>query len=77
MSGHTEGKYVIWLMYIVYGDAIFIEGVGGSCSETEADDLYESAQYVKKHLDRNTLIWPGHSFGQVPRTEFSFLLDNN
>lgn len=75
--GHTAGS----MCYLINGncftgDTIFIEGVG-SCSETDVDDLYDSVQYLKKQLSKDTLIWPGHCFGMAPGMNMDYLLSNN
>ncbi|RAJ27259.1 MBL fold metallo-hydrolase [Pedobacter cryoconitis] len=75
--GHTKGStcYLIG-EHCFTGDTIFIEGVGIS-DERNVGSLFDSVQFIKQYLPPHTLIWPGHSFGQTPGKELSFLFRNN
>lgn len=75
--GHTKGS-VCYLIdrHCFTGDTIFIEGVG-ICDNSGINSLYDSVQFIKQYLPQQTLIWPGHSFGEQPGKELSFLLQNN
>ncbi|WP_136667791.1 MBL fold metallo-hydrolase [Flavobacterium sp. H122] len=77
--GHTSGS-VCYLIdkHLFSGDTIFIEGVG-ICIDKGSDpnQMYDSVQFIKKHIPKKTLFWPGHSFGQSPGKNLDFLLMNN
>lgn len=77
--GHTSGS-VCYLIdqHLFSGDTIFIEGVGMCIDKgSNANEMYDSVQFIKKHITRDTLFWPGHSFGQSPGKSLDFLLINN
>lgn len=59
------------------GDTIFVEGVGQCKSIQEAEELFSSVQFFKSYFPKNTLIWPGHSFGIAAGKDMNFLLSNN
>lgn len=75
--GHTKGStcYLIG-EHCFTGDTVFIEGVGIS-DDLNVNSLFYSVQFIKQYLPAHTLIWPGHSFGQTPGKELSFLFRNN
>lgn len=64
--------------HLFSGDTVFIEGVGG-CYDTNSDPtaLYHSVQFLKNTIASNTLIWPGHSYGETPGKPLDYLLNNN
>lgn len=77
--GHTRGGICYLLKDTIFtGDTIFIEGcgmcdtVGGS-----AEDMYESIQKIKRFVDPEVRVYPGHSFGRKPGDKLEFLIDNN
>ncbi len=77
--GHTAGGTCYLIENSLFtGDTVFIEGVG-ICSEYggDIDEMYDTIQYLKTTLSDKTLIWPGHSFGQIPGKELSFLKGQN
>lgn len=77
--GHTLGS-VCYLIeeHLFSGDTIFIEGVGICTGKgSDANEMYDSVQFIKNHINKNTLFWPGHSFGQSPGKSLDFLLINN
>lgn len=77
--GHTSGS----MCYIVdnhlfSGDTVFIEGVGICVDKkSSASELFDSVQFIKETLRSDTIFWPGHSFGQSPGKNLSYLLKNN
>ncbi|MBB5638973.1 glyoxylase-like metal-dependent hydrolase (beta-lactamase superfamily II) [Pedobacter cryoconitis] len=75
--GHTQGSTCYQIGdHCFTGDTIFIEGVGLS-DDLLVNSLFDSVQFIKKYLPPQVLIWPGHSFGQTPGRELSFLFRNN
>ena len=77
--GHTAGS-VCYLIenHIFTGDTVFIEGVGGCYDKTSNPvDLFYSIQFLKNYLPATTLFWPGHSYGQSPGKDLTYLLKNN
>ena len=75
--GHTLGStcYMIG-KHLFSGDTVFIEGVG-LCSKENVLLLYQSVQLLKETLTPDTIIWPGHSYGEEPGKTLSYLLKNN
>lgn len=75
--GHTSGSTCYQIgQHCFTGDTVFIEGVG-ECGIDDIDALYNSVQFFKNYFPRNTLIWPGHSFGISSGKELDFLMSNN
>ncbi|MDB6040018.1 MAG: fold metallo-hydrolase [Verrucomicrobiales bacterium] len=77
--GHTAGG-VCYLVEnnLFSGDTLFAEGCG-YCSERGADPyaMYRSLQLLKRTILPNTLVFPGHSYGQLPGQTFASLLKTN
>ena len=77
--GHTKGStcYLIG-NHLFTGDTLFIEGCG-LCFGKGADpeDMFHSLQHLKSHIDPQTFIYPGHSYGKKPGKTFAYLLQNN
>ncbi|MGA1823795.1 MAG: MBL fold metallo-hydrolase [bacterium] len=77
--GHTKGS-TCYLAgnHLFTGDTLFIEGCG-ICFGKGADpeDMFHSLQYLKTHIDPQTCIYPGHSYGKQPGKTFAYLLQNN
>lgn len=77
--GHTKGGISYWTADALFtGDTLFIEGCG-LCSARGGDpsEMFDTLQYLRMLLPKETLIYPGHSFGQEPGKPFSYLLENN
>ena len=75
--GHTSGSTCYQAgPHCFTGDTVFIEGVG-ECGINDIDALYDSVQFFKGYFSKNTLIWPGHSFGMTAGKELDFLMSNN
>lgn len=75
--GHTFGSVCYLIDNNVFtGDTVFIEGVG-ICNRIDAHKLYNSIQFLKKHLLDTTLFWPGHSFGEFPGRDLNYLMRHN
>ncbi|KAA1244369.1 MBL fold metallo-hydrolase [Aquimarina sp. RZ0] len=75
--GHTLGSTCYLVDNNLFtGDTVFIEGVG-ICNRDDAYKLYESVQFLKSNVSQDTLIWPGHSFGDSPGKDLQYLLKNN
>ena len=75
--GHTLGSmcYLIG-NHLFSGDTAFIEGVG-ICKKENAGQLYDSIKFLKHYVNKNTLIWPGHSFGESPGKDFRYICKHN
>ncbi|MCW3465914.1 MBL fold metallo-hydrolase [Chitinophaga nivalis] len=75
--GHTPGS-VCYLIdqHLFSGDSIFIEGVG-ICAGKDIYKLYNTIQFMKQYLHKDTLFWPGHSFTEQPGKDMDFLLRHN
>jgi hydroxyacylglutathione hydrolase len=77
--GHTPGSMCYLISNNLFtGDTLFSEGCG-ACFGTEGNPhhLYGSLQYLKRHLPKNTHIFPGHSFGVSPGKTFEALFGSN
>jgi glyoxylase-like metal-dependent hydrolase (beta-lactamase superfamily II) len=78
-SGHTKGAISYWIDDALFsGDTLFIEGCG-MCFGKGADPnlMFESLSFLKNILPLHTKIFPGHSYGEKPGKDFSYLLHNN
>ncbi len=77
--GHTKGSACYLIGGNLFtGDTLFIEGCG-LCSGRGADpvDMFNSLHQLKSLIDLDTLVYPGHSYGQEPGKTFGYLLRNN
>jgi hydroxyacylglutathione hydrolase len=76
--GHTLGSTCYQVgPHCFTGDTIFVEGVGECKSVKDAEVLFDSVQFFKSYFPKNTLIWPGHSFGITAGKDMGYLLSNN
>jgi len=77
--GHTAGGSCFLLPgHIFTGDTLFTEGCGichapGGCPHA----MYRSLQRIKKRVDREVQVHPGHSFGKEPGQTLGHLMRNN
>jgi len=60
---------------LITGDTLFVEGCGRT-NRTDAKDLYESLQRLKK-LDKNTKVYTGHNYGSIPISTIEHELKKN
>lgn len=77
--GHTKGAISYWIDHALFsGDTLFIEGCG-ACIYHGGDPvaMFHSLSYLKSTIPLETLVYPGHSYGQEPGKSFFYLLDNN
>ena len=77
--GHTKGSTCYLIANNLFtGDTLFIEGCG-LCSGKGANPckMFNSLQQLKSQIDAETVIYPGHSFGESPGKKFIYLLQNN
>lgn len=73
--GHTSGSLCYFIDgHVFSGDTVFMEGVG-ICED--ADQMFDSVQFLKSYLPKDTLFWPGHSFGVTPGKSLEYLLQSN
>ncbi|MFF2907990.1 MBL fold metallo-hydrolase [Paenibacillus sp. NPDC057934] len=77
--GHTQGSVCYWSGNSLFsGDTIFIEGcgicdsVGGS-----AEEMYYSIRRMIALIPSHTKVYPGHSFGEAPGKDMSYLYQWN
>ncbi|MDP4180291.1 MAG: MBL fold metallo-hydrolase [Bacillota bacterium] len=78
-SGHTVGSACFFMSDSIFtGDTVFIEGcgicatVGGS-----AEEMFESIQKIKKYINPDLRVFPGHSYGKIPGYPLRYLIENN
>lgn len=66
--GHTAGGACYLLSDDLFtGDTLFIEGCGVCTFHgADAEKMYASLQMIKKTIDQDVHIYPGHSFGKKP-----------
>jgi len=76
--GHTPGCICYRIGDNLFtGDVLFAEGCG-ICPDTQsAYQMYDSLSNLKKTLDPQTRIFPGHSYGKIPGRVFSKILKEN
>jgi glyoxylase-like metal-dependent hydrolase (beta-lactamase superfamily II) len=77
--GHTRGGMCYQHENDLFtGDTVFIEGCG-MCDLDGGNPyaMFESIQKLKKLISPDTLIYPGHSYGQLPGKPLEFLFNNN
>jgi glyoxylase-like metal-dependent hydrolase (beta-lactamase superfamily II) len=77
--GHTAGGVCYLIENNLFsGDTLFAEGCG-YCSGRGADPraMFHSLQLLKRTIAPQTLVFPGHSYGQLPGQTFGSLLKNN
>jgi hydroxyacylglutathione hydrolase len=77
--GHTRGGVCYAIGGNLFtGDTLFAEGCG-ICHGPggAAEDMYRSVQLLKRRLQPDVQIFPGHSFGQAPGRPFGELLKRN
>ncbi len=78
--GHTKGStcYCIDNKILFTGDTLFSEGcgnstqLGGDCSE-----MFNSIQRLKRTIDDECIIYPGHAFKEEVGQKFSKIKKNN
>ncbi|HIC33932.1 MAG TPA: MBL fold metallo-hydrolase [Gammaproteobacteria bacterium] len=65
--GHTPGSQCFRVRNtLVSGDTLFIDGCGRvDLPGSNSEDMYHSLQKLKS-LPDDTLLLPGHNYGQVP-----------
>lgn len=77
--GHTKGgtSYLLGNNFFC-GDTLFIEGCG-ICTGKGGDPaaLFDTLQHIKTDLAPNTLIYPGHSYGDPVGQPFSYVCEKN
>lgn len=77
--GHTKGGMCYYTSGSLFtGDTIFIEGCG-MCNLEGGDphEMFLSIQKIRNSIPEETLIYPGHSYGESPGKTIKFLLNNN
>ncbi|AIQ47421.1 polyketide biosynthesis protein [Paenibacillus sp. FSL R7-0273] len=77
--GHTQGSVCYWAGGNLFsGDTVFIEGCGLCDSEGgSAEDMYYSIHRLISLIPANVQVYPGHSFGEPPGREMSYLYKKN
>lgn len=77
--GHTKGSVCYQIGGSLFtGDTLFIEGCG-MCSEHggDPDEMYHSIQMLKQKIHKDTIIYPGHAYGEPPGKSFDYLMQYN
>ncbi len=63
--GHTLGSMCFQIdKYLFSGDTLFAEGCGHCIDKgSSAEDLFRSMQKLKRRIEADVIVFPGHSFG--------------
>jgi hydroxyacylglutathione hydrolase len=76
--GHTSGSVCYRIGRNLFtGDVLFAEGCGLCPDAAGARRMFESLERLKRDLDPETRIYPGHSFGKPPGQTFADILEWN
>jgi hydroxyacylglutathione hydrolase len=71
--GHTPGSQCLWCRgALVSGDTVFVNACGRcDLSGGDASQMFDSLQRVLGALPAETLLYPGHDYGDVPVSSLS------
>lgn len=76
--GHTLGSACYWISDNLFtGDTLFYEGCGFCDTSKDASDMYDSLQFLKDTISKDTIIYPGHCYGVYPGQPFELILEDN
>ncbi len=77
--GHTPGSACYYLDgHLLTGDTLFVDGCGRcDLSGGDSEQMYNSLQKLTKKLPLDTVIHPGHHYGQQPSATLAEQLDSN
>lgn len=76
--GHTPGCMCYLIGDSLFsGDVLFAEGCGICPDIQAAHAMFASLETLKARLDRQTRVFPGHSYGKLPGQTLSQLLQDN
>ena len=76
--GHTKGCTCYLISGNLFtGDVLFAEGCGLCPDQDAAFEMFASLNKLKELVQKNTRIYPGHSFGKQPGRLFSQILNEN
>lgn len=77
--GHTPGSVCYWGEdHLFSGDTVFIEGCGLCDSDGgSAEDMFYSIHRLIRLIPPSAQVFPGHSFGDPPGKEMSYLYKKN
>lgn len=78
-SGHTEGSMCFQVDDCLFtGDTLFIEGCGVcNLAGSNPEQMYHSLQMLKRTIQPNVRVFPGHAFGKKPGVTFSQVCMDN
>ena len=75
--GHTADSICIKVKdKLITGDTLFVGKVGGTYSEMDAREEFESLKKIMA-LPSGTGVWAGHDCGEEPHSTIGFELKNN
>ncbi len=70
--GHTRDSICIHIGHALFtGDTLFTGKVGGTVTEEQALEEYQSLHHKLMVLPGETTVWPGHDYGLSPRSSIS------
>lgn len=77
--GHSPGACCLWIEGNLFtGDTLFVGAVGRTdLPGSSFEQLLESLKRKVLPLPADTVIWPGHDYGDQPRSTLAEELENN
>jgi hydroxyacylglutathione hydrolase len=71
--GHTPGSQCLWCRgALVSGDTVFVNACGRcDLAGGDATQMFDSLQRVLGALPQETVLYPGHDYGDVPVSSLS------
>ncbi|MGD0096266.1 MAG: MBL fold metallo-hydrolase [Terracidiphilus sp.] len=76
--GHTPGCMCYRIGQNLFsGDVLFAEGCGLCADVPSAHNMFASLEDLKRRLDPQTRVYPGHSYGEPPGRTMARLLKEN
>ena len=75
--GHTKDSICVKINdRLITGDTLFVGKIGGTYSEIEAKEEFESLKKIMS-LPPKTEVWPGHDYGVKPYSTLEYENANN
>lgn len=80
VPGHSQDHVVFYIPHYeiaITGDHLFVGKIGGTSTEEDAKEQYESFEKLYKELPLSSTIWPGHDYGCRPSSTLALEKENN
>jgi len=76
--GHTRDSICLYVGGALFtGDTLFTGKVGGTCTDEDAKEEYESLQGKILQLPLATTVYPGHDYGERPQSTLAEEKESN